>query len=71
MIRGIFGFLFFDYFKSLLVPDTSAEALPLTLLVARIARANDADDAVPFDDLAELASALDRRSDFHAFHPFR
>ena len=70
MIRGIFGFLFFDYFKSLLFPDTPAEASPLTLLVTRIARANDADDAVPFDDLAELTSALDRRSDFHLFTLF-
>jgi hypothetical protein len=38
--------------------------------VARIARADDTDNSVPFDDLAELTSALNRRSDFHVLSPF-
>ena len=40
------------------------------LLVARIARADDTDNSVSFDDLAELTSALNRRSDFHVLSPF-
>ena len=42
----------------------------LALLVARIARADDTDDSVPLDNLAELTSALNRRSDFHVLSPF-
>ena len=45
--------------------DTLPDELTLALLVARIARADDTDHSVSFDDLAELTSALNRRSDFH------
>ena len=39
----------------------------LTLLVARITRADHTDRPVALDDLAKFASALYRRSDFHDF----
>ena len=44
---------------------SAADRSALTLLVARIARADDTDDSVAFDDLAEFTSALHRSSYFH------
>ena len=38
--------------------------------MARIARADDTDNTVSFNNLAELTSALNRRSDFHVLSPF-
>jgi hypothetical protein len=39
--------------------------LSLTLFVLRVTRADDADDALPADDLAVLAQRLDAASDLH------
>ena len=44
-------------------------SLSLSLLVFRVCT-NDTDNSVSFDDLAELTSALNRRSDFHVLSPF-